>query len=161
MFVVLLNTCRSVPEGPLSHTESTSSQSRRPTANILGVYQNTEYSERIFHGSPQYFQANFRSPSSFYFGVSSPPLVSIHDHSDQDMNLLRPLERLDRGFESHSGHGCLCAFILCLCCPVCAGSGLASGWSPVQEVLPSVYRLRNWKSGQGPIKGCRATEVDR
>jgi hypothetical protein len=29
------------------------------------------------------------------------------------------LERWDRGFESHSTHGCLCAFILCLCCSVC------------------------------------------
>jgi hypothetical protein len=25
----------------------------------------------------------------------------------------------------------VCAFILCICCPVCAGSGLARGWSPV------------------------------
>jgi hypothetical protein len=29
------------------------------------------------------------------------------------------LKRWGRQFESHSGHGCLCAFILCLCCPVC------------------------------------------
>jgi hypothetical protein len=35
------------------------------------------------------------------------------------MNCLRSLERWDRGFESHSRHGCLCAFILCLNCPVC------------------------------------------
>jgi hypothetical protein len=27
-------------------------------------------------------------------------------------------ERLDRGFESRSRHGCISAFILCLCCPV-------------------------------------------
>jgi hypothetical protein len=32
---------------------------------------------------------------------------------------LSSLERCDRGFESHSRHGCLCAFILCLCCYVC------------------------------------------
>jgi hypothetical protein len=31
---------------------------------------------------------------------------------------LRPLEGWDRGFESHSMHGCLSAFILCLCCAV-------------------------------------------
>jgi hypothetical protein len=36
-----------------------------------------------------------------------------------DMNRLRPFERWDRGFESHSKHGCLCAFILYLCCSVC------------------------------------------
>jgi hypothetical protein len=58
------------------------------------------------------------------------------------MNRLRPLEHWDRGFESHPRHGCL--FILRV------GSGLATGWSPVQGVLPTVHRLRNWKSGQGP-----------
>jgi hypothetical protein len=35
------------------------------------------------------------------------------------MNCLRSLKHCGRGFESHSRHGCLCAFILCLCCPVC------------------------------------------
>jgi hypothetical protein len=28
-------------------------------------------------------------------------------------------EPWDCGFESHSRYGCLCVFILCLCCPVC------------------------------------------
>jgi hypothetical protein len=69
------------------------------------------------------------------------------------MNHLRPLENWDRGFESHSRRRCLCAFVLCV------GSGLATRWSPVQGVLPTVYRLRNWKSGQGPTKGCRT--IDR
>jgi hypothetical protein len=32
---------------------------------------------------------------------------------------LRSLGHWDRGFESHSRHECLCAFILCLCCSVC------------------------------------------
>jgi hypothetical protein len=41
------------------------------------------------------------------------------------------------------------------CFPVfvlsCLGRGLAPSWSPVQGVLPPVYRLGNWnKSGQGP-----------
>jgi hypothetical protein len=35
------------------------------------------------------------------------------------MNRLRPLERWECGFESHSRHGCLCVFILCLCFSVC------------------------------------------
>jgi hypothetical protein len=37
------------------------------------------------------------------------------DHSGRavyGMNCLRPLEHWDRGFESHSRHGCLCAFTL-------------------------------------------------
>jgi hypothetical protein len=53
----------------------------------------------------------------------------------------------DPGFESHLRHRCLCAFILRLCCSV--GIHLATGSSPVQGVLPTVYTLRNWKSGQG------------
>jgi hypothetical protein len=39
------------------------------------------------------------------------------------LNRLLPLERWGRGFESHSRHGCLCEFILCLC----VGSVLATG----------------------------------
>jgi hypothetical protein len=39
------------------------------------------------------------------------------------------------------------AFILCSCCPVC------------RQRLPSVSkRLRNWRRGQGPTKGCPATD---
>jgi hypothetical protein len=38
---------------------------------------------------------------------------------------------------------------------LCVGSGLATGWSPVQGVLPCI-ELRNSKSGQGPAKDCRA-----
>jgi hypothetical protein len=49
----------------------------------------------------------------------------------------------------------VCVSLFC----VCVGSGLATGWSSVQGVLPSVYRL-NWKSVQGP-KGCRAVERER
>jgi hypothetical protein len=35
------------------------------------------------------------------------------------MDCLRPLKHWDRGFESYLSHGCLCGFILCLCCSVC------------------------------------------
>jgi hypothetical protein len=34
------------------------------------------------------------------------------------MKCVLSLQHLDRGFESHLRHGCLCAFILCLCCSV-------------------------------------------
>jgi hypothetical protein len=33
-------------------------------------------------------------------------------------NCLLSLEHLDHGFQSHSRHGCLIIFFLCLCCPV-------------------------------------------
>jgi hypothetical protein len=53
------------------------------------------------------------------------------------MNCLRSLGRLDRGFESHSRHGCL----VCVCVVLCLGSDLATGWSPGQGVLSSVKMI--------------------
>jgi hypothetical protein len=42
---------------------------------------------------------------------------------------------------------------------LCLGRGLATGSSPVQGVIPTVYRIKKLKSGQGPTKGRRA--IDR
>jgi hypothetical protein len=60
------------------------------------------------------------------------------------MNIPRSLEHWDRGFESHSRHDCLCAFIL-FCVVLCVRSGLATGWSPVQGVLLTVYKIKKLK----------------
>jgi hypothetical protein len=49
---------------------------------------------------------------------------------------------------------------VCVCVVLCAGSGLATGWSPVQRVLRLCIGLRNWKSGQGP-KGYRPMEEEK
>jgi hypothetical protein len=38
-------------------------------------------------------------------------------------------EPWDRAFESHLRHGWLCAFILCLCCPLCR-------WRPCDGLMP-------------------------
>jgi hypothetical protein len=46
-----------------------------------------------------------------------------------------------------------------ICVVLCLGSGLATGWSSVQGVLPTAYRLINWEGGQCPKNGC--TAVDR
>jgi hypothetical protein len=54
--------------------------------------------------------------------VSSTKVLVPADHSGgavEGMNCFRTLEHWDRGFESNSRHGYLCAFILCLCCCVC------------------------------------------
>jgi hypothetical protein len=45
------------------------------------------------------------------------------------LNLLRPVEHWGHGFESPSRHGCLCVFILCLCCSVCRHR-------PCDELIP-------------------------
>jgi hypothetical protein len=71
-------------------------------------------------------------------------------------NCLRPLKHWDRGFESHSRHGCLCAFILCFV--------LFCVWRanpPFKESYRLCIGLRNWKSGQGPTKVCSAIERQR
>jgi hypothetical protein len=52
----------------------------------------------------------------------------------------------------------VCVRLICVCVVLCVDSDLATGWSPVQGVLPTVYRLRNWKSGQGPTKSCKAID---
>jgi hypothetical protein len=60
------------------------------------------------------------------------------------MKCLRPLKHWCRGFEFQSKHGCLCAFILCLCCPVYEKvAALRQDWSPVQEVLPTAYKIHS------------------
>jgi hypothetical protein len=41
------------------------------------------------------------------------------DHRGRAVWGMDCLKHWDRGFEFHLWHGCLCAFILCLCCPVC------------------------------------------
>jgi hypothetical protein len=50
-------------------------------------------------------------------------------------------------------------FIPCFCYPVCGG-GLPMGWSPVQGVLPTAYRIKKIKkSFLGPTIGCRAKNI--
>jgi hypothetical protein len=44
----------------------------------------------------------------------------------------------------------ICVRLFCVFVVLCVGRGLATCWSPVQGVIPIVYRLRHWKNGQGP-----------
>jgi hypothetical protein len=36
----------------------------------------------------------------------------------------------------------VCVRLFCVCVVLCVGSGLATGWSPVQGVLLTVYRIK-------------------
>jgi hypothetical protein len=40
----------------------------------------------------------------------------------------------------------------------CVRSDLATAWSPIQGVPPTVYKIKKLKSGQGPKKGSRARD---
>jgi hypothetical protein len=46
-----------------------------------------------------------------------------------------------------------CVRLLCVCVVLCIGSGLATGWSPVQGVLPTVYGIKKLKKRPSPTKG--------
>jgi hypothetical protein len=65
------------------------------------------------------------------------------------MNSLRPLKNWGHEFESHWRHRCLCA-LFCVYVVLRTDSGLATGWSPVQGVLPTIYSIKKLKSGQSP-----------
>jgi hypothetical protein len=43
--------------------------------------------------------------------------------------------------------------LFCVCVVPCVASGLAKGWSPVQGVLPTVYRIRKVKKQPRSNKG--------
>jgi hypothetical protein len=51
----------------------------------------------------------------------------------------------------------VCVRLFYVCVVLYVGSVLATGLSPVQGVLSTVYRIKKLKSGQGP-KGCREKE---
>jgi hypothetical protein len=47
----------------------------------------------------------------------------------------------------------ICVRLFCVCVVLCVGRGLVRGWFPVQGVLPTVYKIRKLKNGQGHTKG--------
>jgi hypothetical protein len=54
----------------------------------------------------------------------------------------------------------VCVRLFCVCVVMCVGSGLVTGWSPVQGVLPNVYRIKKVKkASKVQQKDCRA--IDR
>jgi hypothetical protein len=60
------------------------------------------------------------------------------------------------GSNPTQGMGVCSVFAYCVCVVLCVWRSLATGWSPVQGVLSLCIGSKNWKSGQGPTKGCRA-----
>jgi hypothetical protein len=112
------------------------------------VYFNTEVTWKYFLriSAPTKWNSDYDVPD---YASSVHCVVFLYAHfckgkpitvaaRSKGMNCLRSLALWDRGFESHSTHGCLCVRLFCVCVVLCVGSGLATGWSPAQGVLSSV-----------------------
>jgi hypothetical protein len=54
----------------------------------------------------------------------------------------------------------VCMRSFCVCVVLSLDSGLATVWSPVRGVLPTVYRIKKLKNYQGPTKDSRAIEIN-
>jgi hypothetical protein len=54
----------------------------------------------------------------------------------------------------------VCMRLFCVRAVLCVGSGLATGWSPVQWVVPIVYKTKKLKKRPRPNKGSRAIDRD-
>jgi hypothetical protein len=53
----------------------------------------------------------------------------------------------------------VCVRLFCVCVVMCVGSGLATGWYPVQGVLPCIGLWNRKKCGHGLTKVCRTIDV--
>jgi hypothetical protein len=51
--------------------------------------------------------------------------------------------------------------LFCVCVVLCLGSGLATDWSPVQGILQTVYRLRNWRQKRPRFTRTVEPKIDR
>jgi hypothetical protein len=101
------------------------------------------------------YKINLKSGSHRSVRCISFNIKNVSDHSGRAVwgtNCLRSLEHWDRGFQSHSRHGCMCAFILCSCCPACR-------YRPCDGLIPpskESYRLCIDQKSQGLTERCRA-----
>jgi hypothetical protein len=70
--------------------------------------------------------------------------------------------RLNAGIvDSNSTQGIdVCVRLFCVCIVLCVGSGPATGWSPVQEVLPTVYRITEMKKRPRSNKRTLEPQID-
>jgi hypothetical protein len=55
----------------------------------------------------------------------------------------------------------VCVHLFCVCVVLCVGSDLMTGWSLVQGVIPTVYRIKKLKKAAKVHKGCRAIYRER
>jgi hypothetical protein len=117
----------------------------------------TPYKMRIYYTIvPEDIVFSYLSQAKNFLSLWKPKF-NYSGHSGRAvwaMNCLRLLERWGHVFESRSSHECpYCVHLFCFCVVLCLGSGLVMGWSPVQGVQPTVYRIKKLKTWQRSKKG--------
>jgi hypothetical protein len=84
--------------------------------------------------------------------------LSVYGRSQWPRGLRHELPSLARTLGSNPTHGMdVCVSLICYLLYV--GSGLATGWSPVQGVLPTVYRNKKLKKRPKSNKDCWAIDL--
>jgi hypothetical protein len=100
--------------------------SKKENLNVIGISTNGNYAQKLI---TKYGGININLPITVAAWTKVWTVFAL-------------LEHWVRWFEYHSRHGCLCV-----------GSGFATGWSPVQGVLPAVYRIKKLKKKRPMSKG--------
>jgi hypothetical protein len=92
------------------------------------------YSHKIYAYLPDIFnEPSMKLPLTV---AARSKTCTVFARSEVGIVGLNPTRRMD-----------ICVRLFCVCAVLCAGSGLATSWSPVQGVLPTVCRFENLKKG--------------
>jgi hypothetical protein len=126
---------------------------------ILSLHLRLCLTRYLFPSARRHVLCASKIPFSFYLIF----ITILSGRSQWSRGLRHELSSLalwNSGFEFHSGHRCLCCVrLFCVCVVLCIGRGLAADWSPSKESYRLGIRPRNWKTGQGQTKDCRAKIV--
>jgi hypothetical protein len=82
--------------------------------------------------------------------------ITAAERSDARTDFARSNTGVVESNPSRGMDACVCLF--CVCVVLHLGCGLGPGWSPVQGVLLTVYRITKLKERRGPTKNCRVTD---
>jgi hypothetical protein len=86
---------------------------------------------KLWHISSDIHSANIELPITV---VARSKASTVFAHTNAVIVGSNPTQGMD-----------VCMRLFCVCVVLCVGSGLATGWSSVQGVLPTVYRIKKLK----------------